>query len=215
MAFDETGQADTTPRRIAICERAYKLLTEQAGFDPVDIVFDPNVLAVATGLEEHAEYAKSFIDATTAIKARCPRVKVSGGVSNLSFAFRGNNAVREAMNSAFLYHAIRAGLDMGIVNAGQLVVYEDISKELLEYVEYVADRFDVTRHVHLNTKVERADWSDRAQQYTVTFGDGSQREFDVVISAVGLVASAVFIEEALCLHSYVLRLGKYKLDRFK
>jgi 5-methyltetrahydrofolate--homocysteine methyltransferase len=137
MAFDETGQADTTARRVAICERAFRLLTEQAGFDPVDIVFDPNVLAVATGLEEHAEYAKSFIEATTLIKARYPGVKISGGISNLSFAFRGNNVVREAMNSAFLYHAIRAGLDMGIVNAGQLVVYEDIPRELLEHVEDV------------------------------------------------------------------------------
>jgi 5-methyltetrahydrofolate--homocysteine methyltransferase len=137
MAFDETGQADTTPRRLEICERAHRLLTEQVGFDPVDIVFDPNVLAIATGLEEHAEYAKSFIETTRLIKARFPGVKVSGGVSNLSFAFRGNNVVREAMNSAFLYHAIRAGLDMGIVNAGQLVVYEDIPKELLDHVEDV------------------------------------------------------------------------------
>jgi 5-methyltetrahydrofolate--homocysteine methyltransferase len=167
MAFDETGQADTTPRRIAICERAYKLLTEQAGFDPVDIVFDPNVLAVATGLEEHAEYAKSFIEATTAIKARCPGVKVSGGVSNLSFAFRGNNAVREAMNSAFLYHAIRAGLDMGIVNAGQLVVYEDISKELLEYVEDVLFN-------------RRPDATERLVEYAGRVkGQGKKKELDL------------------------------------
>jgi 5-methyltetrahydrofolate--homocysteine methyltransferase len=137
MAFDETGQADTTSRRIEICERAYRLLTEQVGFEPTDIVFDPNVLAVATGLEEHADYAKSFIEATALIKARWPGAKVSGGISNLSFAFRGNAVVREAMNSAFLYHAIRAGLDMGIVNAGQLVVYEDIPAELLEHVEDV------------------------------------------------------------------------------
>jgi len=137
MAFDEVGQADNTPRRLEICERAYKLLTEKAGFDPKDIIFDPNVLAIATGLEEHAEYAKSFIEATSLIKERCPGVKISGGISNLSFSFRGNNVVREAMNSAFLYHAIRAGLDMGIVNAGQIVVYEEIEPTLRERVEDV------------------------------------------------------------------------------
>ncbi|CAN5924572.1 methionine synthase [soil metagenome] len=137
MAFDEQGQADNTARRIEICKRAFKLLTEKAGFDPSDIIFDPNVLAIATGLEEHAEYAKSFIEAVPLIKAACPGVKTSGGISNLSFAFRGNNAVREAMNSAFLYHAIHAGLDMGIVNAGQIVVYQEIQPELLERVEDV------------------------------------------------------------------------------
>ncbi|MBX3188709.1 MAG: methionine synthase [Labilithrix sp.] len=137
MAFDEQGQADTTPRRIEICERAYRLLTEKAGFDPSDIIFDPNVLAIATGLEEHAEYAKSFIESVALIKAKCPGVKTSGGISNLSFSFRGNNVVREAMNSAFLFHAIKAGLDMGIVNAGQIVVYEEIDPELRERVEDV------------------------------------------------------------------------------
>jgi 5-methyltetrahydrofolate--homocysteine methyltransferase len=137
MAFDEKGQADTIERKVEICERAYELLTRKAGLDPSDIIFDPNILAVATGLEEHNEYAINFIEATRIIKARCPGVKVSGGVSNLSFAFRGNDVVREAMHSAFLYHAIRAGLDMGIVNAGQLVVYEDIPKDLLERVEDV------------------------------------------------------------------------------
>jgi 5-methyltetrahydrofolate--homocysteine methyltransferase len=137
MAFDEQGQADTTPRRVEICQRAYRLLTEQAGFDPLDIIFDPNILAVGTGLEEHADYAKSFIEATKIIKATCPGAKVSGGVSNLSFAFRGNNVVREAMNAAFLYHAIAAGMDMGIVNAGQLAVYEDIPTELRDLVEDV------------------------------------------------------------------------------
>jgi 5-methyltetrahydrofolate--homocysteine methyltransferase len=136
MAFDEQGQADTTPRRVAICQRAYKLLVDD-GWDPSDIIFDPNVLAIATGLEEHAEYAKSFIESVRIIKETCPGVKTSGGISNLSFSFRGNNVVREAMNSAFLYHAIKAGLDMGIVNAGQIVVYEDIDKELLEHVEDV------------------------------------------------------------------------------
>ena len=113
------------------------LLTEQAGFDPLDIIFDPNILAIATGIEEHNDYAVNFIEATRIIKATCPGVKISGGVSNLSFSFRGNDVVREAMHSAFLYHAIKAGMDMGIVNAGQLVVYEDIPKDLLEHVEDV------------------------------------------------------------------------------
>ncbi len=135
MAFDEDGQAATTDRKVAICQRAYRLLTERAGFDPGDIVFDPNILAVATGLEEHDDYAVNFIEATRTIKRTCPGALVSGGVSNLSFSFRGNNPVREAMHSAFLYHAIAAGMDMGIVNAGQLVVYEDIEPELLTHVE--------------------------------------------------------------------------------
>ncbi|NOT45043.1 MAG: dihydropteroate synthase, partial [Acidobacteria bacterium] len=158
MAFDETGQADTVERKVAICARAYGLLTG-AGVDPLDIVFDPNVLAVATGLEEHAEYGRNFIEATRRIKAACPGVKVSGGVSNLSFAFRGNDVVREAMHSAFLYHAIRAGLDMGIVNAGQLVVYEDVPRELLEHVEDVIfnRRADATeRLVELAARVRGA-----------------------------------------------------------
>jgi len=135
MAFDETGQADTVERKVEISERAYRLLTERAGYDPSDIIFDPNILAIATGMEEHANYAKAFIEATRLIKLRCPGVKVSGGVSNLSFAFRGNDVVREAMHSAFLYHARQAGLDMAIVNAGQLPVYDDIPKDLLEHVE--------------------------------------------------------------------------------
>jgi 5-methyltetrahydrofolate--homocysteine methyltransferase len=137
MAFDERGQADTVERKVEICERAYRLLTEQAGFPPEDIVFDPNVLAVATGIEEHNEFAKAFIEALPQIKERCPHARTSGGISNLSFAFRGNQHVREAMHAAFLYHAIRAGLDMGIVNAGLLMVYEDIEPELLERVEDV------------------------------------------------------------------------------
>ena len=122
MAFDETGQADTVERKVAICQRAYQLLTEQAGFDPSDIIFDPNILAIATGLEEHNDYAVELHrgDARSS-RRRCPGVKISGGVSNLSFSFRGNDVVREAMHSAFLYHAIKAGMDMGIVNAGQLV----------------------------------------------------------------------------------------------
>ena len=137
MAFDEAGQADTVERKVAICQRGYGLLVDRAGFDPTDIIFDPNILAIATGLEEHNQYAMNFIEATRIIKATCPGVKVSGGVSNLSFSFRGNDVVREAIHSAFLYHAIRAGMDMGIVNAGQLVVYQDIPKDLLERVEDV------------------------------------------------------------------------------
>src|SRR5438132_598041 len=136
MAFDEQGQADTVERKVAICERAYRLLTED-GWVPEDLIFDPNVLAVATGIEEHEEYAKAFIESLPLIKDRCPGVRTSGGISNLSFSFRGNDVVREAMHSAFLFHAIRAGLDMGIVNAGQLVLYEDIEPELLECVEDV------------------------------------------------------------------------------
>jgi 5-methyltetrahydrofolate--homocysteine methyltransferase len=137
MAFDEEGQADTIERKVEICARAYELLVEQAGFAPTDIVFDANIFAVATGIEEHNEYAINFIEATRQIKERCPGALVSGGVSNLSFSFRGNNRVREAMHSAFLYHAIAAGMDMGIVNAGQLEVYQEIPEELLEHVEDV------------------------------------------------------------------------------
>ena len=137
MAFDEQGQADNFERKIDICARAYKLLTEQADFAPNDIIFDPNVLTVATGLEEHRNYAVDFIEATRWIKTNLPGVRVSGGVSNISFSFRGNNAVREAMHAAFLFHAIRAGLDMAIVNAGQLAVYEEIEPELRERVEDV------------------------------------------------------------------------------
>src|SRR3989454_2771297 len=137
MAFDEVGQADTVERKVEICARAYRILTEEIGFPPQDIIFDPNVLTVATGIEEHANYAINFIEATRKIKATLPRCKISGGISNISFSFRGNNAVREAMHSAFLYHAIRAGLDLGIVNAGQLAVYEEIPKDLLELVEDV------------------------------------------------------------------------------
>src|SRR5207245_7264811 len=137
MAFDEQGQADTAERKVSICERAYRLLVDEVGFPPEDIVFDPNVLAVATGIPEHDEFAKAFIESLPLIKERCPGAKTSGGISNLSFSFRGNDVVREAMHSAFLFHAIRAGLDMGIVNAGQLVVYEDLEPELLELVEDV------------------------------------------------------------------------------
>jgi 5-methyltetrahydrofolate--homocysteine methyltransferase len=137
MAFDEQGQADSYERRIEICERAYRILVDKVQFAPQDIIFDPNILTVATGIEEHNNYAVDFINATRWIKENLPLAKVSGGVSNISFSFRGNEPVREAMHSAFLYHAIRAGLDMGIVNAGQLAIYDDIPKDLLERVEDV------------------------------------------------------------------------------
>ena len=126
MAFDERGQAESVERKVEILGRAYDLLLGEAGFLPEDVILDPNVLAVATGIEEHAGFAKSFIEAIPLLEERCPGALVSGGISNLSFAFRGNDAVREAMHAAFLFHGIRAGLDMGIVNAGQLAVYEDI-----------------------------------------------------------------------------------------
>ena len=167
MAFDEVGQADTFERKVAICGRAYKLLTEKAGFSPEDIIFDPNILPIATGIEEHAGYAKAYIDATREIKKRFPGVRVSGGVSNLSFSFRGNDRVREAIHSAFLYHAIRAGLDMGIVNAGQLVVYEDIPKDLLDLVEDII--FD-----------RRPDATERLVDFAKNVtGGGSKREVDL------------------------------------
>ena len=137
MAFDEQGQADTADRKVEICTRAYRLLTEQAGFPPEDIIFDPNIFAIGTGIEEHNNYAVEFIEATRRIKATLPHARVSGGVSNVSFAFRGNNPVREAIHSVFLYHAIKAGMDMGIVNAGQLAIYSDIPPDLLERVEDV------------------------------------------------------------------------------
>jgi 5-methyltetrahydrofolate--homocysteine methyltransferase len=163
MAFDEQGQADTIERKVAICQRAYRLLTERAGFDPTDIIFDPNILAIATGLEEHNEYAVNFIEATRIIKATCPGVKVSGGVSNLSFSFRGNDVVREAIHSAFLYHAIKAGLDMGIVNAGQLVVYEDIPKDLLEHVEDIIFN-------------RRPDATERMVEFAATVKGGAKKQ---------------------------------------
>ena len=137
MAFDEEGQAVTVDRKVAICRRAFKLLTEKVGFPPEDIIFDANILTVGTGIEEHNNYAVEFIDAVRELKRALPDCKTSGGVSNVSFSYRGNDVVREAMNAAFLYHAIRGGLDMGIVNAGQLVVYDEIPKDLLERVEDV------------------------------------------------------------------------------
>jgi 5-methyltetrahydrofolate--homocysteine methyltransferase len=151
MAFDENGQADTLERRVNVCERAYKILTEQVGFDPQDIIFDPNIFAIATGLEEHNNYAVDFIAATRIIKQKMPLCKVSGGVSNLSFSFRGNDHVREAMHAVFLYHAIQAGMDMGIVNAGQLVVYDEIEPQLRELCEDVI----LNRHNDHNEATEK------------------------------------------------------------
>jgi 5-methyltetrahydrofolate--homocysteine methyltransferase len=167
MAFDEQGQAETVERKVEICERAYRLLVDVVGFRPDDIVFDVNILAVATGIEEHNGFAKAFIEALPLVKERCPGVKTSGGVSNLSFSFRGNDAVREAMHSAFLFHAIAAGLDMAIVNAGQLVLYEDIEPELLERVEDVI--FD-----------RRPDSTERLVEYAETVrGGATRRERDL------------------------------------
>jgi 5-methyltetrahydrofolate--homocysteine methyltransferase len=167
MAFDEKGQADTRDRKVSICGRAYDLLVGKAGFDPTDIIFDPNVLAVATGIAEHNGYAKAFIEALPLIKERCPGARTSGGISNLSFSFRGNDVVREAMHSAFLYYAVQAGLDMGIVNAGQLAVYQDIPADLLELVEDVL--FD-----------RRPDATDRLVTFASTVtGSGKQRVVDL------------------------------------
>jgi 5-methyltetrahydrofolate--homocysteine methyltransferase len=166
MAFDEDGQATDVERKVAICGRAYDLLVG-TGFPPEDLVFDPNVLAVATGIEEHDGYAKAFIDSLAPIKERCPGSRTSGGISNLSFSFRGNDVVREAMHAAFLYHAIRAGLDMGIVNAGQLAVYEDVEPELLERVEDVLF-------------ARRPDATDRLVEYAEQVkGEGVRRERDL------------------------------------
>jgi 5-methyltetrahydrofolate--homocysteine methyltransferase len=137
MAFDEKGQADTFQRKTEICARAYKILVEQVGFPPEDIIFDPNIFAIATGMEEHNNYGVDFIEATRWIRANLPHVHISGGVSNLSFSFRGNERVREAMHSVFLFHAIKAGMDMGIVNAGQMAVYDDLDAELREACEDV------------------------------------------------------------------------------
>ncbi|MDQ8163089.1 MAG: methionine synthase [Gemmatimonadota bacterium] len=149
MAFDEQGQADTAARKVEICTRAYTILTEQVGFPPQDIIFDPNIFAIGTGIEEHARYAVDYFDATREIKRTLPQALVSGGVSNVSFSFRGNNPLREAMHAVFLYHAVRAGMDMGIVNAGQLIPYEDIPADLRERVEDVvlARRDDATERL--------------------------------------------------------------------
>ena len=163
MAFDEDGQADTLEKRVSICTRAYKLLTEEIGYSPTDIIFDPNIFAVATGIETHNNYALDFIEATRIIKRDLPGVSISGGVSNISFSFRGNDAVREAMHSVFLLHAIRAGMNMGIVNAGQLVIYDTIEPELRERCEDVI----------LN---RRADATERLVSFAATVKSGGKEE---------------------------------------
>ncbi len=190
MAFDEQGQAETATRKFEICKRAYELLTEKVGFPPEDIIFDPNIFAVATGIEEHSNYARAYIEATRRIKAELPYVHISGGVSNLSFAFRGNDRVREAMHSVFLYHAIKAGMDMGIVNAGQLALYDDIDPELRELVEDVI----------LN---RRADATDRLLEAAEKYrGEGAQKR------EVDLAWREKPVEERL-VHALVHGIGTY------
>ncbi len=179
MAFDEDGQADNYERRVEICSRAYRILVEEVGFPPEDIIFDPNVLTVATGIEEHANYAKDFIEATRWIKTNLPFARVSGGISNVSFSFRGNNAVREAMHSCFLYHAIQAGLDMGIVNAGQLAVYEDIPADLRELIEDVLlnRREDATeRLVTFADEIKNKASGTKAATADLTWREGTVEE---------------------------------------
>ena len=193
MAFDEKGQADSVERKFTICKRAYRLLTEEAGFPPEDIVFDPKIFAVATGIEEHNDYASAYIEATRRIKSELPHVHVSGGVSNLSFAFRGNERVREAMHSVFLYHAIAAGMDMGIVNAGQLTLYDDIEPELRTLVEDVI----------LN---RRADATDRLLEAAERFkGEGAQKR------EVDLSWREKPVEERL-IHALVHGIGNYVVE---
>lgn len=177
MAFDEKGQAATKEDKVRICKRAYDLLVTKANFSPTDIIFDPNILTVATGIEEHNNYAMDFIEAVREIKKLCPGAKVSGGLSNVSFSFRGNNPVREAMHSVFLYHAIGAGLDMAIVNAGMLAVYEEIPKDLLEYVEDVIlnRRPDATeRLVEFAENVKAA--GDKTEKKEETWREGTSVE---------------------------------------
>jgi 5-methyltetrahydrofolate--homocysteine methyltransferase len=176
MAFDEDGQADTADRKFDICKRSYDLLTAN-GFPAEDIIFDPNIFAVATGIEEHNDYAIAFIEATKRIRAELPHVHVSGGVSNLSFSFRGNNAVREAMHSAFLLHAIRAGMDMGIVNAGQIMVYDDIPEDLLERIEDVLfNRRDDATDRLLEIADDYRDVGTAAQEKNLEWRDGNVTE---------------------------------------
>lgn len=178
MAFDEKGQADTIERKVEICKRAYDILVEQVGFPPQDIIFDPNIFAVATGIEEHNEYAINFIEATRQIKELCPGAMISGGVSNISFSFRGNNVVREAMHSAFLYHAIQAGMDMGIVNAGMIEVYEEIPKDLLERVEDVLfnRREDATERLTEFAEQLKGSNGGRAIQKDMSWREGTVEE---------------------------------------
>ena len=167
MAFDEKGQAETVERKVQICKRAYDILTQQVNFSPLDIIFDPNIFAIATGIEEHRPFGKNFIDSISLIKAACPGAKISGGVSNVSFSFRGNNAIREAMHSVFLYHAIKEGMDMGIVNAGMMEIYDEINPDLVQLLEDVI--FD-----------RSADATDRLIEYAESVkGSGKKREVDL------------------------------------
>jgi 5-methyltetrahydrofolate--homocysteine methyltransferase len=177
MAFDEQGQADTVERKVEICQRSYAVLTEQVGLDPADIIFDPNIFAVATGIEEHASYGLDFIEATRQIKSSLPHALVSGGVSNVSFSFRGNNVVREAIHSVFLYHAIRAGMDMGIVNAGQLAIYEDLPDDLRDAVEDVILNRDAQATEKLLAVAEN--YKGQASTAAAKGQDLAWREFDV------------------------------------
>lgn len=212
MAFDEKGQADTFERKIEVCARAYKILTEQVGFNPHDIIFDPNVLAVATGIEEHNNYAVDFINATGWIKKNLPGAHISGGVSNLSFSFRGNNYIREAMHAVFLYHAIRQGMDMGIVNPATSVLYTDIPADVLERIEDVvlnrrpdaAERLIETAEALKNTAtgteaVKQDVWREEPMvekrlQYALIKGVGDHLEEDLA-EAVKLYPKAVDIIE--------------------
>jgi len=186
MAFDEKGQADNYQRRIEICKRAYTLLTEQVDFPPQDIIFDPNILTVGTGIEEHDNYAVDFIEATSWIKKNLPHALVSGGVSNVSFSFRGNNVVREAMNSAFLYHAIKAGLDMGIVNAGMIEVYDDIPKELLERIEDVLlnRRDDATERLTDFAETVKSDGKKQVKDESWREGDVQSRLSHALVKGI-------------------------------
>ncbi|MEY3421890.1 MAG: hypothetical protein RIR48_2190, partial [Bacteroidota bacterium] len=176
MAFDEQGQADTIERKVEICKRAYKILTEEIHFPAEDIIFDPNIFAVATGIKEHNEYAINFIEATRQIKAACPGAKVSGGVSNISFSYRGNDKVREAMHAAFLYHAIKAGMDMGIVNAGMIEVYEEVDKELLKLVEDVLLNRNEKATEELTNYAERVAGGGRVIQKDLRWRESSVEE---------------------------------------
>src|SRR5271169_5591866 len=192
MAFDEKGQASTRDEKVRICTRAYGLLTQVVGFPPEDIIFDPNILTVATGIEEHNNYAVDFIEAARQIKARLPYAKVSGGVSNISFSFRGQNVVREAMHSAFLYRAIQAGLDMAIVNAGQLAVYEEIPKDLLTLVEDVLlnRRPDSTERLLAFTETVKAKEKGQVEEDSWRAGTLEERLAHALVKGI-----ADFIEE--------------------
>jgi len=193
MAFDESGQADTTERRFELCKRSYNILLDKVGFPPEDIIFDPNILTVATGMEEHNNYAVSFFEATRLIKEHLPYALVSGGLSNVSFSFRGNNPVREAMHSAFLYHGIQAGMDMAIVNAGQLGIYDDIPKELLERIEDVLlnKRDDATdRLVEIASSVKGGATKERKIDLEWRKGDVQERLTHALVKGI-----AEFIEE--------------------